>query len=66
MIIIDEVSMVSSQLLVKIHSRLRENFGVTDETPFAGNSILLVGDFYQLSPVKSRPVFDTEGLMVSV
>jgi len=66
MIIIDEISMVSSKLLLNVHKRLCEIFGVANELPFAGKSILVCGDLYQLPPVMAKPVFDTEGLMISV
>lgn len=66
MIIIDEISMVSSTLLLNIHKRLCEIFGVVDEKPFAGKSILVCGDLYQLPPVMAKSVFDTDGLMISV
>jgi len=58
--------MVSSKLLLNIHKRLCEIFGVVNEKLFAGKSILACGDLYQLPPVMARPVFDTEGLLISV
>jgi len=66
LIIIDEISMVSSKLLLNIHKRLCEIFSVVDEKPFAGKSILVCGDLYQLPPLMARPVFDTEGLLIRV
>ena len=66
LIIIDEISMVSSKLLLNIHKRLCEIFGVFDEKPFGGKSIVACGDLYQLPPVMARPVFDTEGILISV
>ena len=56
-IIIDEISMVSNNLLYYIHLRLNEIFGTTDTEPFAGLTILAVSDFLQLSPVGGRPVY---------
>ncbi|XP_066921397.1 uncharacterized protein [Clytia hemisphaerica] len=40
LIIIDEISMISSQQLLNIHTRLCEIFGVNDNTPFAGKTEL--------------------------
>lgn len=53
-IVIDEVSMVRSDLFAAIDARLRE---VTKDTrPFGGKQIILVGDFFQLPPVvKTEP-----------
>ena len=64
-IIIDEISMVSSSLLLNIHRRLCEIFGVVDERPFAGKGILVCGDFYQLPPVLAKPAFSIDGSMIS-
>ena len=50
-IIIDEISMVSTNLLYYIHLRLNEIFGTTDIEPFADLTILAVGDFFQLPSV---------------
>ena len=48
-IVIDEVSMVRSDLFTAIDMRLRE---VTNNPrPFGGKQIILVGDFFQLPPV---------------
>ena len=66
LIIIDEISMVSSKLLLDIHKRLNEIFAVTDDRPFAGKSIIVCGDLYQLPPVMAKPVFSTEGLLINV
>ena len=57
-IIIDEISMVSSQDLYNIHRRLSEIMGTTQSDEyFGGLSILAVGDLYQLPPVAARPVY---------
>ena len=58
-IIIDEISMVSNKLLLHIHQRLLDIFGYANncDKPFAGLTIIVVGDFYQLPPVLQRPVF---------
>ena len=66
LVIIDEISMVSSILLLNIHKRLNEIFGITDERPFAGKSIIVCGDLYQLPPVMAKPVFSTEGSLINV
>ena len=56
-IIIDEISMVSNILLLYVHQRLLEVFGSDYDKPFAGLTVILVGDLYQLPPVLQRPVF---------
>ena len=48
-IVIDEVSMVRSDLFIAIDKRLREITGCN--TPFGGKQVILVGDFLQLPPV---------------
>ena len=54
-IIIDEISMVSYQILKSVHSRLCEIYG-NDEI-FGGLNVIAVGDLYQLSPVNGIHVF---------
>ena len=55
-LIIDEVSMVSSLNLAYIHMRLEELFGASDL--FGGRNVLFVGDLLQLQPVNGSPVFE--------
>ena len=56
-LIIDKISMVSNLQLLYIHLRLVEIFGVSDNVPFAGITVIAVGDFYQLPPVQQRTVY---------
>ena len=58
-IIIDEISMVSSMLLYQVNQRLNEIFGYSDQLPFAGMSVIVCGDFYQLPPVRGLPVYSS-------
>ena len=58
-LIIDEVSMVGSNMLLEIHKRLQQVKGVSDDVMFDGVSILAVGDWYQLPPVGQAPLFST-------
>ena len=48
LIIIDEISMVSNTTLLHIHLRWKEIFATANNLLFAGLSILVVGDLYQL------------------
>ena len=54
-IIIDEVSMVSYEVLQPIHHRLCEIFANDDI--FGGLNVIAVGDLYQLSPVNGHFIF---------
>ena len=51
--------MVSNKLLLYIHQRLLDVFGYSGKymTPFAGITMIVVGDLYQLPPVMQRPVY---------
>ena len=56
MIIVDEVSMVSSLNLAYMHLRLEELFG--GHSWFGGENVIFVGDLLQLQPVSGSPVFE--------
>ncbi|GFY08108.1 ATP-dependent DNA helicase [Trichonephila clavipes] len=56
-IIIDEISMISAQLLLKFGSRLKQITG-NFQSNFSGLDIILIGDFVrQLPPVRSTPIY---------
>ena len=55
-IIIDEISMVSADLLYNLDLRLREITMV--DTVFGGLSVFVFGDLFQLQPTKARYVFE--------
>ena len=58
-VIIDEISMVSSTLLYYIHRRLQEIKGCqNNHSTFGDVTVIAVGDFYQLKPVKNSFVFE--------
>ncbi|XP_061749313.1 uncharacterized protein LOC133547832 [Nerophis ophidion] len=56
-VIIDEISMVDHNLLAYVHGRLRQMKQTGDFSPFGNVSVIAVGDFYQLPPVKGRPLY---------
>ena len=53
LVIIDEISMVSTKQLSYIHGRLQQIKGASSKAFFGNVSILAVGDFYQLPPVRA-------------
>ena len=55
-LIIDEVSLLGSDMLYKIHLRLNEVLG--GNSNFGGIAVILVGDLLQLAPVKASYIFD--------
>ena len=58
LLIIDEVSMVGSDMLLNIHRRLSEIMGPCDDDALFGNvSVLAVGDLYQLPPVLQSHIY---------
>ena len=61
LLIIDEVSMVSSNMLHQIHKRLQQLKGKGDDTTFGDISILAIGDLYQLRPVAQPHAFAQVG-----
>ncbi len=56
LIIIDEISMVTSDMLFNIHRRMCDVFQSRDL--FGGKSMILVGDLLQLPPVQGKFIFD--------
>ena len=56
-LIIDEVSVVSNNLLLHSHLRLTEIFASKGNFPFAGITVIAAGNFLQLPPVRARPVY---------
>ena len=59
LMVIDEISMVGSDMLLNIHHRLNEIKGVNGDNVWFGNTcILACGDLYQLPPVRQKCVFN--------
>ena len=56
LLIVDEISMITSDMLINIHRRLCDVFQSKDL--FGGISVVLVGDLLQLPPVQGRFIFD--------
>ena len=61
-ILIDEMSFIRKNLLIRIDSRLHQVFPENATIPFGGRSIILVGDLGQLPPVMDKPVYASEGI----
>jgi ATP-dependent DNA helicase PIF1 len=55
LLIIDEISMISSLLLTYIHLRLTEITG--KQALFGGINILILGDILQLNPIQGNPPY---------
>ena len=49
---------------MNIHTRICEIFGTDDDKPFAGKSIIVCGDLFQLPPIFPSQVFSTEGSII--
>ena len=57
LIVIDEKSMIGQYTFYMIDARLRQAKPEKGNEPFGGVSIILMGDFAQLSPVRDQPLF---------
>ncbi len=62
LLIIDEISLVSQEILKKIHKRLctAKQKEEDDEDAFGNVSVLAVGDFNQLKPVGGSALFSAK------
>ena len=56
-LIIDEVSLVSAELLGRLSNTLQRKRN--SNKPFGGLSVVFSGDMHQLKPVQGTPLFDT-------
>ena len=54
-VIVDEMSLVSSDNLYNLHKRLQEI--IASEDTFGGRCVLLVGDILQLPPIRAPQIF---------
>ncbi|XP_055687292.1 uncharacterized protein LOC129792356 [Lutzomyia longipalpis] len=55
-LIVDEISMVGSNINSKMDNRMRQICGVNES--YGGKSVIFVGDLKQLKPVKDKYVFE--------
>ncbi|XP_044718765.1 PIF1-like helicase domain-containing protein [Hirsutella rhossiliensis] len=65
-LVIDEKSMLGLEQLARIDSRLRQVFPQRSLEFFGGVSVLLVGDFFQLPPVRQKPLYSTSTSLSSL
>ncbi|KJZ69477.1 hypothetical protein HIM_11139 [Hirsutella minnesotensis 3608] len=65
-LVIDEKSMLGLEQLARIDARLRQAFPERNFEFFGGVSILLVGDFFQLPPVRQKPLYSTSTSLSSM
>ena len=63
LIIIDDVSMVSSVLFYQVNQRLNETFRYSGNEPFARLPVIACGNFFQLPPVEGLPVYSSPAIM---
>ena len=56
-VIVDEMSMISSDYLYHLHKRLMEIFDSKDD--FGGRALMICGDLLQLPPVHGAPIYAT-------
>ena len=56
-VLVIESSVVSNDLLFNIQLRLVKIFGCQGNKPFADLKVKAIGDFFQLSPIRARPVY---------
>ena len=59
LIIIDEISMVSSILFYQVNQRLNELFRYSGNEPFAVLPVIVCGDVFQLPLVKGLPLYNS-------
>ena len=59
LIIIDEISMVSSVLFYQVNQRLSKISEFSGNEPFARLPVIVCDDFFQLPPVKGLPVYSS-------
>ncbi|XP_062283095.1 uncharacterized protein LOC133987667 [Scomber scombrus] len=57
-LIIDEISMVDNRMLTYVHGRLRQCKQTGDFSPFGNVCVIAVGDFFQLPPVRGKPLYE--------
>ena len=64
LLIIDEMSLISSDMFYKLDAKLKEIFPEKKKTPFGGVGIMLVGDLLQIPPVTGGYIFTEPRKMV--
>jgi len=57
LLVVDEVSMVSNEIMLFVHSRLNQIFSGGEDKPFGNVAVVVMGDLMQLTPVAAKPAF---------
>ncbi|KJZ69214.1 hypothetical protein HIM_11393 [Hirsutella minnesotensis 3608] len=65
-LVIDEKSMLGLEQLARVDSRLRQAFPQRGLEFFGGVSVMVVGDFFQLPPVRQKPLYSTSTSLSSM
>ena len=55
-VIVDEMSLVKSDMLYQLHFRLMKDI-FQNNLPFGGVAVFVLGDILQIEPVKGRPIY---------
>ena len=66
MLIIDEISMVFSEIFFRLNHKLIEIFGCDSKKAFPGLPLIVSGHFYQLPIVNDAPIYSANTTMKGI